>query len=154
MCGTDETNFNKTQALSTSLTKNSKSPVPLSNPSLTISPVVAVVEMGDPSHVPGLSSDVGNSTKAGVFPRMNTASCNASAPITKSYCNADDRFCDSGNSLPVHLSYVQVYGNQAAAFVVQEVEGKSKNATSSKGGEMSGAGKGNGTSTTNTTRTE
>jgi hypothetical protein len=68
--------------------------------------------MGDPSHVPGLSQDVGTSTKNGVFPRNNTAACAPSANITQSYCNSDDEFCDSGTSLQVHVSYVQVLGRR------------------------------------------
>lgn len=79
--------------------------------------------MGDPTHVPGLSQDVGNSTKAGVFPRVNTAACDPSANITQSYCNAGDEFCDSGNSLATHLSYVNVFGGAAADFIVGRVNG-------------------------------
>lgn len=77
--------------------------------------------MGDPSHVPNLIQDVGTSTKAGVFPRQNAAACNSSAAITQSYCNADDKFCDSGNSIQVHISYVQVFGTQAAQFIAGKV---------------------------------
>jgi acetylxylan esterase len=79
--------------------------------------------MGDPSHVPGLSQDVGNSTKNGVFPRNNTAACAPSAKITQSYCNANDEFCDSGASLEVHVSYVQVFGTAAAQFIQGRVNG-------------------------------
>lgn len=67
--------------------------------------------MGDPSHVPGLPQDVGNSTKPGIFPRLNAAACSLYTPITQSYCIANDTFCDSGSSIQVHLSYVQVFGN-------------------------------------------
>ena len=81
--------------------------------------------MGDPSHVPGQSQDVGTSTKSGVFPRVNTAACAPSAPITQSFCNSEDEFCDSGDSLAVHLSYVQAFGTQAAQFVVGRVTGNS-----------------------------
>lgn len=82
--------------------------------------------MGDPSHVPGLLQDVGTSTKNGVFPRNNTAACAPSANITQSYCNADDEFCDSGTSLQVHVSYVQVFGTQAAQFIQGRVNGTLK----------------------------
>ncbi|KAK2629580.1 hypothetical protein QTJ16_000400 [Diplocarpon rosae] len=80
-------------------------------------------QMGDPTHVPGQPQDVGNSTRAGIFPRMNTAACAGMAPITKSFCNDDDRFCDSGTSIPVHLAYVQGFGTQARDFVVARVTG-------------------------------
>lgn len=88
--------------------------------------------MGDPTHVPNLSQDVGNSTKAGVFPRMNIAACGTSAAITQSYCNADDKFCDSGSSIPVHLSYVQTFGTQAAQFIVGKVGGNSTSNSATK----------------------
>lgn len=81
--------------------------------------------MGDPTHVPNLAVDVGNSTKAGLFPRQDTAACGSLAAVTQSYCNSDDKFCDSGNSVAVHISYVQVYGSTAAQYVVNQVTGNS-----------------------------
>lgn len=77
--------------------------------------------MGDPSHVPGLPQDVGTSTKAGVFPRVNNAACNSTIAVTKSFCDANDRFCDSGDSIQVHLSYVNTTGTQAAQFISSKV---------------------------------
>jgi acetylxylan esterase len=102
--------------------------------------------MGDPSHVPGLAQDVGNSTKAGVFPRNNTAACASTASITQSYCNANDTFCDSGSSLQVHLSYVQVFGTQAAQFITSKVVASNSTATvnGTSSGNSSGTQKGNG----------
>jgi acetylxylan esterase len=88
--------------------------------------------MGDPSHVPGLPQDVGNSTKAGIFPRNNTTACSQYASITQSYCNANDTFCDSGSSIAVHISYVQVFGTQAAKFIEEKVT--TSNATSTTKG--------------------
>ena len=79
--------------------------------------------MGDPSHVPGQPQDVGTSKNNGVFPRVNTAACAPSANITQSYCNTGDEFCDSGTSLQVHLSYVSVFGTQAAQFIMGRVNG-------------------------------
>jgi acetylxylan esterase len=101
--------------------------------------------MGDPSHVSGLAQDVGNSTKAGVFPRNNTAACASTASITQSYCNANDTFCDSGSSLQVHLSYVQVFGTQAAQFVTLKVIASNSTATANgtSSGTSSGTQKGN-----------
>lgn len=92
----------------------------LVGPKLILSTVIAIIQMGDPTHIPNLPQDVGNSTKAGVFPRPNTTACAAMEPITKSFCSADDRFCDSGNSIPVHLSYVREFGVQAKDFVVSK----------------------------------
>jgi len=104
MCGTSEANFNSTPPLNPALSKN----------------IIAIIQMGDPTHIPNLPQDVGNSTKAGIFPRPNTTACAAMEPITKSFCSADDRFCDSGNSIPVHLSYVREFGVQAKDFVVSK----------------------------------
>jgi acetylxylan esterase len=85
--------------------------------------VVAVVQMGDPSHVPGLPQDVGTSQNAGVFPRVNTAACGASADVTQSFCDDNDTFCDSGNSLAVHIGYIQTAGTQASDFIIGKVNG-------------------------------
>ncbi|KAI9050534.1 hypothetical protein LZ554_005695 [Drepanopeziza brunnea f. sp. 'monogermtubi'] len=116
LCGTSEANFNTTQPIAEKYQKN----------------IVAVIQMGDPSHMPNLPQNVGNSTKAGIFPRPNTAACKNMEPMTKAYCNADDRFCDSGTSVPVHLAYVQNFGTQAADFVMKMVMG---NSSMSMGGE-------------------
>ncbi|CAL3967986.1 unnamed protein product [Diplocarpon coronariae] len=107
MCGTSEANFNSTPPLSAQYSKN----------------IVAIIQMGDPTHVPGQPQDVGNSTRAGIFPRANMAACAGMAPLTRSFCNDDDRFCDSGTSIPVHLAYVQGFGAQARDFVVARVAG-------------------------------
>jgi acetylxylan esterase len=90
--------------------------------------------MGDPTHVPGLPQDVGNSTKAGIFPRNDTAACSQYASITQSYCLANDTFCDSGSSIAVHLSYVQVYGTQAAKFIEEKVTASNATSTTTTGG--------------------
>jgi acetylxylan esterase len=105
---------------------------------------VAVVQMGDPSHVPGQTQgerapifpvmihsrahnfnffiDVGTSTNKGTFPRLDTAACGSNfASITQSYCDSGDEFCDSGLSLLVHLSYVTTYGAAAAKFIQSKV---------------------------------
>lgn len=62
-----------------------------------------------------------------------------------SYCNANDTFCDSGSSLPVHLSYVQNNGTSAVNFIVQKVKSGSSSSTSSN----SSSSRGGGTVTTN-----
>jgi hypothetical protein len=112
MCGTSSAGFTATPPLDPALSKN----------------IVAVVQMGDPTHVPGQPQDVGTSTKAGVFPRVNTAACGSSAAATKSFCNDNDEFCDSGNSLQVHISYVQAFGTEAAQFVTSQVQGNATKA--------------------------
>jgi hypothetical protein len=82
--------------------------------------------MGDPTFGPGLVQDVGNATKTGIFPRLNTGACASYSNITKSFCNSDDRFCDSGNSIAVHLSYVKIFGKDAADFIVSRVVNDTK----------------------------
>ncbi|KAM3077181.1 hypothetical protein ACMFMF_005093 [Clarireedia jacksonii] len=110
ICGVSEKGFsNATQALSAADSKN----------------VVAVVLMGDPSNVPGQSFDAGTSKNTGLFPRQNVAACPAAKMV--SFCDDNDEFCDSGNSLQVHLSYVQKYGTQAAKFITDKVAGNSTN---------------------------
>lgn len=96
--------------------------------------------MGDPSHVPGLAQDVGNSTKAGVFPRNNTLACSSMIPMAQSYCSANDTFCDSGSSIPVHLSYVKVYGSQAAQFIVEKVGSSNVTGTGTTKGNATSSG--------------
>ena len=90
--------------------------------------------MGDPTHIPGLPQDVGNSTKAGYLPSQDTAGCSQYASITQSYCLANDTFCDSGSSIAVHLSYVQVYGMQAAKFIEEKVTASNATSTTTAGG--------------------
>ena len=74
--------------------------------------------MRNPSHVPGQPKDVGTSTKSGVFPRVKTAPCTPSVGMTQSFCNANDKFCDSEMSLHALLSYVQ-----AAQFITSKING-------------------------------
>ncbi|PBP16686.1 carbohydrate esterase family 5 protein [Diplocarpon rosae] len=104
------------------------SPGPLLHPVLRLcmvlntSIVVAVIEMGDPSHVAGQPYNVGTSTKNGLFPRANAASCQGKT-YTQSYCDTGDTFCDAGGSIQVHLAYVQKYGSQAASYIQERVKG-------------------------------
>ncbi|KAF4631638.1 hypothetical protein G7Y89_g6501 [Cudoniella acicularis] len=77
-----------------------------------------------PALGPALSrtQDVGTSNKTGIFPRLNAVACSATVGgISQSYCNSNDRFCDNETSTPVHLSYVNVFGTQAAQFIVSKI---------------------------------
>ncbi|KAJ0152673.1 Acetylxylan esterase 2 [Colletotrichum tanaceti] len=84
--------------------------------------IAAVVLMGDPSHVKGQAYNRGTSQNDGMFPRQNTAGCDAVAKKMVSYCNTGDPFCDKGRSLQVHLRYVQSDGDKATQFVVSQVK--------------------------------
>ncbi|KDR80063.1 hypothetical protein GALMADRAFT_1177279 [Galerina marginata CBS 339.88] len=86
--------------------------------------VVAIIQMGDPRHVPSQTFDRGTSTKAGVFPRAASQQYSATLqPRILSFCDANDEFCDSGNSVQVHQTYLNRYQNTAAAFVLQQIGG-------------------------------
>ncbi|QSZ33587.1 hypothetical protein DSL72_005155 [Monilinia vaccinii-corymbosi] len=98
--------------------------------------VVAVVLMGDPTHVPGASFNTGTSTKSGMFPRKNVANCPAAKMI--SYCDTGDTFCDSGASVAVHMSYVTKYGTAAAKFITDKVSGSSTSTSTSNGAAAKG----------------
>ncbi|KAA8571915.1 hypothetical protein EYC84_001864 [Monilinia fructicola] len=100
------------------------------------SDVVAMVLMGDPTHVPTDSFNAGTSKKAGMFPRKNSANCPADKTV--SYCDTGDTFCDSGMSTAVHLGYVTKYGTAAAKFITDKVSGSSTSTSTSNGTASSG----------------
>ncbi|KAI3397159.1 hypothetical protein diail_11133 [Diaporthe ilicicola] len=122
VCGSTVNGFAKTQAISSAVTEK----------------VAAIMLMGDPTHFTGQSYDEGTSTKNGVFPRNDSSSCAPVANKMVSFCNSGDTFCDSGNNLTVHLSYVQTNGTSAVNFITQKVKGGSGSSNSS--GSSSGSG--------------
>jgi len=86
--------------------------------------VIAGIQMGDPRNTPGLSYHVGTSQGQGLFPRGANQMLSATlAARFKSFCDANDEFCDSGNSLQVHLGYTQKYDQQALSFVLSQIGG-------------------------------
>jgi len=81
--------------------------------------VVAVIQMGDPRHMPNKSFDRGTAIGAtGLFPRGQNQSLDAFANLIQSYCDIGDPFCAGGNNLNAHLDYTQKYNDDATAFVV------------------------------------
>jgi hypothetical protein len=87
--------------------------------------VTAVATMGDPRHVINQSFDQGTSTRNGQFPRSQTQ-LNVLAGFASrihAWCDANDQFCDSGNSLNVHLTYLNRYQTAATNFVIGLVGG-------------------------------
>ncbi|CZT04166.1 related to acetylxylan esterase precursor [Rhynchosporium graminicola] len=78
--------------------------------------IIAVIEMGDPSHIVGQVYDVGTSKKNGIFLRTNAATC-LGKTYTQNYCDTGDTYCDQGNIASVHSSYVSKYGSAAAAYI-------------------------------------
>lgn len=84
-----------------------------------------------------------------VFPRVDNAGCAAVTNKMVSFCNANDTFCDSGQNLTVHLSYVQDNGTSAVNFITEKVKAGSGSSNSSGSTSGSGSGSGSGTVTTN-----
>ena len=87
--------------------------------------VTAVATFGDPRHVTNQSFDLGTSTRNGRFPRSQTQ-LNVLAGFASriaAWCDANDTFCAGGNSLNVHLTYLNRYQNAAASFVLGKVGG-------------------------------
>ena len=87
--------------------------------------VVAVVQFGDPRHVINQPFDLGTATRNGRFPRSSAQlqALNHYAGGIQAYCDAGDTFCASGNSLQVHLTYLDRYQNAASQFVLGRIGG-------------------------------
>ncbi|GAA5865760.1 hypothetical protein JCM8547_002769 [Rhodosporidiobolus lusitaniae] len=83
--------------------------------------IVAVLQFGDPSFVPSKTYDIGTASTGGWFARTDTTLLDTVyASVIRSYCDDNDLFCASGNSLEVHESYVAKYGGVAAEWIVQQ----------------------------------
>ena len=87
--------------------------------------VTAVATFGDPRHVPGQAFDLGTATRNGRFPRSQTQLnvLAGFASLIAAWCDANDQFCDGGNSVQVHTSYLNRYQNAAANFVLGKIGG-------------------------------
>jgi hypothetical protein len=86
--------------------------------------VVAVIQYGDPRHMPNTSFDKGTAVGAtGLFPRAANQSLTPSAAKIQSYCDTGDPFCAGGNNLNAHLDYTQKYNSQAEPFILGKIGG-------------------------------
>ncbi|KAF9452243.1 carbohydrate esterase family 5 protein [Macrolepiota fuliginosa MF-IS2] len=86
--------------------------------------VNAILQLGDPRHVPGQSFDRGTSLRDGLFPRLPSQQYSSTLqPRIESFCDFNDPFCDSGLDTEVHLTYLDRYQNQAAQFILQQIGG-------------------------------
>jgi len=86
--------------------------------------VVAIVQMGDPRHVPGESFDRGTSVRDGLFPRLASQQYSSTLqPRILSFCDFNDPFCDSGADVEVHLTYLDRDQNTAAQFILTQIGG-------------------------------
>ncbi|KAK6523307.1 hypothetical protein TWF694_006190 [Orbilia ellipsospora] len=105
VCGTSDGQlFNKTNPISSDLTRN----------------LVSIVGYGDPTHVPGLSWTLGTSKNKGLFPRQDTAACDPYASRIRTWCDTGDIYCDGGNNTAVHSSYFVNYTGAAVDFIVSQ----------------------------------
>ncbi|KAK4113261.1 carbohydrate-binding module family 1 protein [Canariomyces notabilis] len=80
--------------------------------------IKAVILMGSPRYVAGLSYNVGTCTAQGFAarPRGYVCASNSSSKI-QNYCDAVDPYCCTGNDANAHQQYGVKYGQQALAFV-------------------------------------
>jgi acetylxylan esterase len=81
-----------------------------------------MVLMGDPRFVAHLPFDAGTATTNGLFPRPQYQSCEPYAAKMRSFCDANDVFCASGNSTLVHLQYLQKYEDTALSFIDEKLK--------------------------------
>ncbi|KAH8693973.1 cutinase-domain-containing protein [Talaromyces proteolyticus] len=107
-------------------TFNSDAPL---SPDLVKQNVVAVAVAGDPTHIANLTIDRGTAVHNGRFPRTNITVCQQYDDITASWCDKNDVFCDSGDSITVHESYVGTYATQIVEFVVEKYKNASSQST-------------------------
>lgn len=89
---------------------------------LTLPLVTAVTVFGDPSFTADQTFDRGTSTDDGVFARRDDGASLALlktySGVLRSYCDENDTFCASGDSLDTHYAEVGKYAQAATDFVV------------------------------------
>ncbi|KAH7090788.1 acetylxylan esterase precursor [Paraphoma chrysanthemicola] len=84
--------------------------------------VKAAIFMGDPHNRAGLPYNVGTCTAQGFAARPAGFQCSpANTSIIKSYCDAADPYCCTGNDANTHQQYVNKYGSQALAFIKSKI---------------------------------
>lgn len=80
--------------------------------------VKAVILMGSPRYVAGLSYNVGTCTAQGFAARPRGYVCGSnSASKIQNYCDNVDPYCCTGNDQQAHQNYGNKYGQQALSFV-------------------------------------
>ncbi|TVY65550.1 Acetylxylan esterase [Lachnellula suecica] len=79
--------------------------------------IKAVIFMGTPTYVHGLSYDVGTCQAQGFAARPVGYKCGHDSSIIKSYCDAADPYCCNGNDANTHQQYASKYGSQIVSFV-------------------------------------
>ncbi|MDR7278502.1 cutinase family protein [Catenuloplanes atrovinosus] len=81
--------------------------------------VASVLLFGDPTFTRGEDFNVTDGTRQGVFPR-GAGALDGFADRIQSYCNRNDRFCQSGTSLAAHIDYAG-FRDDAIAFTGDRV---------------------------------
>lgn len=76
----------------------------------------AVIEMGNPRFVNGVSYQVGTCKAQGFAARPAGYSCQYASKI-QSYCDSADPYCCTGSDANVHQGYGQEYGQAALTFI-------------------------------------
>ncbi|KAM0716696.1 hypothetical protein Q7P37_008141 [Cladosporium fusiforme] len=84
--------------------------------SAAMNQIKAMIEMGNPRYVYGVSYQVGSCRAQGFSARPSGYSC-ASASKIQSYCDGPDPYCCTGNDANVHQGYGSVYGQAALTFI-------------------------------------
>ncbi|KAK3361858.1 cutinase-domain-containing protein [Lasiosphaeria ovina] len=93
----------------------SSSTVPISASALNM--IKAVILMGNPRYVAGLSYDVGTCAAQGFAPRPGGYMCPSGGAKIQNYCDAADPYCCTGSDQATHQGYGTKYGQQALTFI-------------------------------------
>ncbi|KAK4119809.1 carbohydrate-binding module family 1 protein [Parathielavia appendiculata] len=106
----------------------------------------AVILMGSPRYVAGLSYNVGTCTAQGFAARPRGYVCGSnSASKIQNYCDSTDPYCCTGNDANSHQQYGNKYGQQALNFVKSKLAGTgggTPTSTGSNPGPTGGTGGG------------
>ncbi|KAL2263969.1 hypothetical protein VTK26DRAFT_3963 [Humicola hyalothermophila] len=103
--------------------------------------IKAVILMGSPRYVAGLSYNVGTCTAQGFAARPRGYVCGSnSADKIQNYCDSTDPYCCTGNDANSHQQYGVKYGQQALSFVSARLTGGGGGGTDPGNGGGGGGG--------------
>jgi hypothetical protein len=66
-----------------------------------------------------------------IFPRADNLACAPFGRKIRSYCDANDKYCDAGNSSSVHAGYFAKYDTEAVNFIVSQFNAAQSNGSAS-----------------------
>ncbi|KAK0623560.1 cutinase [Immersiella caudata] len=87
----------------------------------TANNTAAIILMGNPRFVPGLSFNVGNATAGGFAARPADFECPEFDDRIQSYCESPDPFCSNGDDPDTHQGYGFQFGSDALDFIVSKL---------------------------------